>query len=431
MAKLRLLLLGLILSSVTLATETPPADVRTYDQNPRHLWNRVHQALFIRVAVDGTTYGHDRLDPLFWPSTQYLLEERSHRKAIEVLDEFLENHGERLIHDPLKRAFLQHDLWTLFDWSASPSVNRHQRERVQLQVRLAQVIRRLALTSDKLNSLPDNYSRAQAANIPTTLPQGLFLRDGDWVNVTASGGVAPQHMQNFGGRSTFHVLLRLPKGRAETLAYIERLRSFERPWVYVESISPQYSIVMNPAMPQFPSGTEWALVRRMRIIDATGNIRPTPIVESIQLRRYTFVPQDARFDSYEAQLKAQEVFEFVTSRAGQGDLREVRPGERDFYQFQAHDLDPFELSAESLSTLPGSNPLRSRMQRDILRSCMTCHAAPGIHSVQSLQRITHDRLLSAPKLTQSESADILQEVVRWESYQYGLLRGFWDGLGRP
>ena len=43
---------------------------------------------------------------------------------------------------------------------------------------------------------------------------------------------------------------------------------------------------MNPQLPQFPAGTEWALVRRMRVLDVNGNIRPTAIIESIQLRHY-------------------------------------------------------------------------------------------------------------------------------------------------
>lgn len=426
------LLFGLLISSVSLAAETPPEDVRTYDQNPRHLWNRLHQTLFIRVAADGTTYGHDRLDPLFWGTTRHLLEEHSHRRALNVLDEFLNKDGERLIRDPLKRAFLQHDLWALFDWSASPYASQHHRERAELQLRLAQIIRRLALTSQDLKSLADNYARAVAANAPASLPRGLFLRDGDWVNVSADAGTAPRHIQNFGGRSTFHVLLRLREGRAATLAYLERLRSFERPWIYVESpVESGYPIVMNPSMPQFPSGTEWALVRRMRVIDASGSIRPTPVIESIELRRYIVVPQEGRFDSYEAQINAQHAFEFVASRVGSGDLREVRSGERDFYQFQAHDTDPFELSAEALAQYRGPDPFRNRLQRDVLRSCSTCHAAPGIHAVQSLAQITNDRLLSAPKLTESDPEQILSEVVYWDSYQFGLLRGLWDRLGRP
>lgn len=432
MARPVCLLFGLLISSVLLAAEPAPADVRTYDHNPRHLWNRLHQTLFIRVASDGTTYGHDRLDPLFWGTTKHLLEEPSQRRALNVLDEFLRKDGEKLIRDPLRRAFLQHDLWALFDWSASPHARQSPQERAELQLRLAQIIRRLALTSEDLKSLPDNYARAVAANTPASLPSGLFIRDADWVNVTVGGEAAPSHTQNFGGRSTFHVLVRLPEGRTATLAYLERLSSFEPPWIYQESPHPSgRSIVMNPSMPQFPPGTQWALVRRMRVIDSDGNVRATPIIESIEVRRYVVVPQAG--DSHEGSINWQQPFEFVASRAGHGDLRETRPGERDFWQFQAHDTDPFELSAESLAWLRerDPDPFRNRLQRDVLRSCFTCHGNVGIHSVQSLAQLKDARLLSAPKLQESDLGQVASEVVNSSSYQMGLLRGLWVRAGRP
>ena len=88
---------------------------RLYDPDPHQLWS-LHETLFIRVGPDGRAYGEDRLDPLVWSSTRHLLEDDSHRRALRVLNEFLSRHGERLIRDPLERAFLQHDLWVLFDW---------------------------------------------------------------------------------------------------------------------------------------------------------------------------------------------------------------------------------------------------------------------------------------------------------------------------
>ncbi len=420
MARPVFLLFGLLISSVLLAGEPSQEGVRTYDQNPSHLWNRLHQTLFIRVAADGTSYGHDRIDPLFWGTTKHLLEEPSHREALKVLDEFLSKDGDKLVRDPLRRAFLQHDLWALFGWSAAPYATKYQRERAELQIRLAQIVRRLALSGEDLRSLSDNYAGAVAADTPASLPRGLFLTDGDWINVSVNFGTAPSHTLNFGGRSTFHVLVRLPEGRAATLAYIERLNSFERPYIPVESPAPfDVAIVMNPAMPQFPPGTQWALVRRMRIIDSDRRIRPTPVIESIQVRRYGVLQE------------AQQVFEFLASRAARGELREVQRGERDFYQFQAHDTDAFELSAEELARFRGPDPFRNQLQRDVLRSCSTCHSAAGIQSVQSLARLTHDRTLSAPKLSESDPGQVLSEVVSLASYQWGLLHGLWDRPGRP
>src|SRR5215468_1606046 len=90
----------------------------SYDSDPHHLWNRLNDTLFTRVAPDnGEHYGLDEIDILFWRNTRHLLTSPSREAAIRVLDEFISHHGERLVRDPVKRALLQRDLWALFDWS--------------------------------------------------------------------------------------------------------------------------------------------------------------------------------------------------------------------------------------------------------------------------------------------------------------------------
>ena len=48
----------------------PPA---IYDKKPSQLWNRLHAALLVRVGPDGKDYGRDRLEPLLWKESEYLL----------------------------------------------------------------------------------------------------------------------------------------------------------------------------------------------------------------------------------------------------------------------------------------------------------------------------------------------------------------------
>src|SRR6516165_7866210 len=73
----------------------PPAKTASerslYHADPEHLWNRLHEALFVRVGPDGRTYGRDRLEPLLWPDSKYLLEERSNKRAAAVLEEIVKN----------------------------------------------------------------------------------------------------------------------------------------------------------------------------------------------------------------------------------------------------------------------------------------------------------------------------------------------------
>src|SRR5439155_2173171 len=174
--------------------------------------------------------------------------------------------------DPLKRAWLQHDLWSLFDWSASPYRGENLvRERQELQRPLAIAIRRLALSRAEIASLPDNYARTETNILLTTLPRGLSQRDGDWVCVGANGSspVAPEHVSAFGGRSVFLVMLRLPEGRSAAFSYLGQLRSFERTR---QPGGAREALQLNPETPQFPTNTQWTLVRRMCVIDTEGRV---------------------------------------------------------------------------------------------------------------------------------------------------------------
>jgi hypothetical protein len=214
-----------------------------YHADPEHMWNRLHEALFVRVGPDGHTYGRDRLEPLLWHRSKHLLEKRSHKRAVALLEEFLKNKGEALVEDPLKRAVLQCDLWLVFNWlegshgkSYVPMLTSKevQAARDRLRRPLAAVIGRLALTQDQIKKLPDNYAAAVAS--------GAFARRFDAERpdkpyLTCSrpmarvcvgrpdGPVAPEHLRDDGSKvftnSVFLLLLRLPDGgRAATLDYL-------------------------------------------------------------------------------------------------------------------------------------------------------------------------------------------------------------------
>jgi hypothetical protein len=144
-----------------------PQGVTLYDASPGHIWNRLHDALLVRERPTGIRYGSDSLDRLLWLNSTHLLAGPSHQRALKVLDECLQTHGENLIHDPLKRAILQRDLWAVFDWSVEREPERlgepeYEQEKRALQSRLAEVLRRLWLTSKQIESLPDNYAQAVA-----------------------------------------------------------------------------------------------------------------------------------------------------------------------------------------------------------------------------------------------------------------------------
>jgi hypothetical protein len=343
----------------------PSPSRSVYHADPKHLWNRLHQALFVRVGPDGRSYGQDRLEPLLWAASKHLLEGRSHKRAMAPLEEFLEKKGEKLIDDPLKRALLQRDLWLVFNWLqghhgnfAKPRLDKEVARAAKERLRrpLAAVIGRLALTRRQIEKLPDNYAAAVASAKfakrfdpakpdQPYLPPELFAADGPWVCMGRTDGpTAPEHLhENEHHRfnnSVFLVFLRLPAGRAATVAYLKQLRSFDP---------------MNPKVPQLPQGVQYALVRRALLIDTSHRVVPTALTESVQLRvdRRSF---------HEFRLNRSGLF------AGQaGGLRPLGLDEGDFKTgFDAHPGDEFELRQGKVSFRRRQFPIRP--------TCIACHS---------------------------------------------------------
>jgi hypothetical protein len=414
-----------------------PSGVTIYDADPQHLWNRLHHALYVRTDADGQELGADRLDPLLWDDTRHLLSGKSHEAAVAVLDEFLSRHGEQLFSDPLRRAILQRDLWAVFDWAAARLGTVEQSdERNRLLVRLAIAIDRVALTKDQIQNLPDNLaaavaSKSFAAGYDSDHPQAEFLppdllnADGPWVCLEADGGktITPQHDDAFGGRSVFLVLLRLPAGRQATLGYLTKLRRFKNPWTFdpkdVNSrLHPNEGgpPVLSAELPQFPEGTQVALVRRAIFIDTQGNIVPSRLVESIQLRHFRKVPgqQDAHArdeqDVHELQLSRKRLFA--------GEAGGLFSPDTDFLsvQFRGFGIDEFERTELHEA---------QRLQRSVRGSCFTCHSAVGIFSVQSLRASFAERGYGRMKLAQRQLDDATNHAVYRKLAQrsWGLLQG--------
>ncbi|HRJ76412.1 MAG TPA: hypothetical protein PLX90_10450, partial [Anaerolineales bacterium] len=91
----------------------------------------------------------------------------------------------------------------------------------------------------------------------------------------------------FLGRSIFLVFVRSPNGREETLKFITSLQ--------IES------------QPITPIGTEVALVRRMLLISDTGELILSPLIETIQIRRFN--PHQT---FYEFELNRKQLFKHFT-----------------------------------------------------------------------------------------------------------------------
>lgn len=393
--------LAAAMASFACTTLTPPAPDSTdraepvaqpagslYDADPEHIWNRADRSLRVRTTADGRSHGGDALDPLLWPSTRHLLTAPSHEWTLAVLDGFLSTDAERLVTDPVKRAVFQRDLWAIFDWAVSNS-GTHSDARRALAARLARMIRRVALTPEQIAQLPDSYAAAVAARrYPAAhdpaqrdrpfLPVRLVDPEGPWIPIHGTIALG-QHSDEM-SRSSFGVFLTVPGGRAATSDYLKRLWEAPEPFVIdpVGSFGGQTMTAINPSLHAVPFGTQVALVRRMLLIDTTGLIRPSGLVESVQIRVFR-KPEPCRVAA--CGHNDQDFFEFVLSRPGLVSnpalgLRAVQTADEEFLTFSSHDIDPFER--------PPVLPLRPGR---VLERCVACHNAPGLASIMTARRL--------------------------------------------
>ena len=380
-------------SSTPIPTSTPNAlnEVRwnIYDPDPQHLWNRLFRQFYRRTTNDGREYGWDAIDPLLWYDTTYLLGGTAYQEAISVLDEFLSTRGEDLITDPLKRAIFQRDMWAVFDWLTVRS-DSYPAQSEELQRRLAQLIRKVALTKDEILSLPDNYeaaikSKSFAPNYQSQtpdiglLPVDLLYADSEWICLGREGGPAAMtHTEEFPffGRSVFLVFIRVPGGREATLKFLQELNE------------------KRPLTLQLV-GTEVALVRRAMLVNDQGDITPSPIIESVQIRHFVYVGES---------IATQNFYEFQLNRALLlvGAAGGFQPVTKEFMLFSSHG-DVFQMG-------------RGDGQALVPDICKNCHAGGTL----SLSILSYSRFRfplpdqGSPVLIQTTPELEAQTVMTWK-----------------
>jgi len=220
-------------------------------------------------------------------------------------------------------------------------------------------MRRVALTNEQIEALPDNYKAAAVSKMfpaaydherpyRSFLPPDLLDEKGPWVTLGKNAGlpIAQQHEDEF-SRSDFLVFLRLPGGRQATLSYLRRINAQPK--------------TVDRAV-QFPVGTEVALLRHMMLIDRLGHLKATPLTESLQIRLYREVPENS-VRSTEHATHEQYFFEILLSpelllKDRNNGLRGVAPDEKQFVAFRM--MFPGEVVT--------------------LRECAGCHTGSGVRS---------------------------------------------------
>lgn len=412
----------LLWSLARAAAGAEPLRVPLYDADPNHLLNRLHVALFERTRLDGLRGSHVELhspDPfLYQQNFDFLYEGESHANALKLLDEAAAQYAGRALESPVKRMYLQHDLWAAFDhfaWVVDDWVYRSAKEpaAIAMRTRLAKVIGELLLTQAQFAALPDNYALAvNSKAFPTAydpanpqaafLPPDLFDEKGPWVRLMSNehwGHLAVQHDRGAGNRSHHFICLNLPGGRSATVEYIKSLKS-------------------DPKK-QFPPGTMVALGRRALVIDDKHKIRFSPITEQLQIRVFNKIPivADADLHDHGADASEQSFCEFTLDRpaffAGGHGLRATTPSDV-VMQFD-RTFDPF-------TTAPDR---QNFFNTPALKTCLACHAFPGVRSLISFEQFNRSKERDA-ELTERYAWKVAQEhaeKLKAEGFGWGLLRG--------
>ena len=420
-------------------------DRSIFHSDESHLWNRLHSLFFVREDKKGNEFGGDLVDPYLWPSTtNFLLNGATHSKAIALLDEFIIGKGHLLISDPLKRAVLQHDLWSIFDWTAnydkalpfggtSNSLSNSKelnKSRKSLRSRLSRAIDLLALNEAEALTLIDNYSMAvnskpylKILNGKGTeepfLPSGLLTDKGDWVCVRGAlqGPSAPVHMRYYGGRSPFLVFLKIPGGRSETFKYLNILNQTTSAKVFRDTDIAE--------LPQFPKGTSVALVRKMSVITKSGDILVSPLVQTVQMRIYNQVGENIKDHN-----SSQTVYKFALNR-------------KDLFASINGGLRPVQKnSMEGLSLIYSSDYFENEKLKPnstVMKSCIDCHSCGGgtIHSIFTYKQddwVPEASGMSANKLRllPTRIVDEQKKAISWKykRHDWGLLQGWIETISK-
>jgi len=341
----------------------------------------LYRALIAAPGPGEAAAVEDQVDPVPWTGARALTAE-SLRRATAALEAYLAADPEDRALAPLQRAFLMHDLWALSDHLARSDLLQEAEEtreaREALGGRLRRAMSALALPPSGIEALPDTLALASAAGrYPARwdaeatdrafLPRGLGSPDGDWICLGDEGGTpfTPFHHAVLMGRSAFLVYFRHPDGREAGLAWIASMRAFLRAAAPPEpGREDGFPIDRTPPAP--PTGSMFALVRRMLLPDSGGVVRATPITETVQIRVYPVAETRA-------------VFELELSRdravAHHGDgLRAIRPGE-----------------SRRVPLLGGARLV-------VLESCTACHAFGADHAFLNVTSVVRFGFHESPPL---------------------------------
>jgi hypothetical protein len=264
-----------------------------YSSNADDAWNRIFYFLFsrrlqVRLSADfpegapfissagnptvsSRTFERDEtgdraVDPLYptysvGVGSMLVLSDSAYPEFTAALHDALNENVQR---STIARALMQSDLWGAYDGlfpAFLPDDERRLGERRKTTLDLiGRLIRKVALTPDEINALPDNYaSVVRHQSFPD-----MFAKDSGWIEV--AWFLPRTHDAAVGFRRASRVFLKPARPPGDIRKFLE----------------------VQANTPEDPSALEGAaLLTQLLLIDSNGILRPTRLTSEAQLRLFS------------------------------------------------------------------------------------------------------------------------------------------------
>ena len=370
-----------------------------YAADPNDSWNRIFRALFTRTIThrlsndfpegapffefyglglglnpsrfsrekfSKTEIGDRAIEPLYptFFTNAGPMQVLSEPRFTELMSALREAIGETRDRSPIERALMQADIWAAFDIMyrtrySNPLIRVDQTDpEARLLSLLRQFMRKLALSSDEIKSLKNNYLDAINGH---KLPN-LFAKESGWLEIEL-----------------------LPQRHHEDTAFQRRAaRVFVKPRTappdadkFVESLKHNQHHEKIEAV---------ALVIQNLLVDNSGRVVPSPLFNLVQLRIFKTDPKTGAVsgEPHQFELSRRRLLTEPTS----GGFMELNAASPAFLSSAGNDLD--FATPVLAADVPVMGTLRTR--------CTQCHGSSLIHlmtySIHDFPPVPKVRILS-------------------------------------
>jgi hypothetical protein len=360
---LRVVVLAIALAACSTASTQEPVQL-IYSDDAADPWNRLFSIMFTRSVVHRKTsefadagpftkLGENdfRLFPVstrtferfedgdravtpFYPSF-ILIQGHPNPLSAERVDAFARALTDALADSrtrtPVERVLMQHDLWAVFDRlsAADPRLPR-----------IAQMIRKIALSTGEIAGFPDQYALARRA---LDMPD-LFSPGSPWQEIVWYDG--RMHDRDVGYRQATRVFLQTDAAVTDRRALVNELR-----------------LGGDRGMQAFAKVTGATLLMQMLAIDRDGEIVPTPLVYTVQTRIFAKGPDGKPATIATEHELSRRLFR---TQSGSGGLHTFAAGDPAYIPSAGNDY--------SFAT-PHFGRVREPILGTLATRCTTCHGA--------------------------------------------------------